>query len=153
MNSFKSLLSAVLISFSFITFAQPAACFNADFEDNSFTNWTGFYGTCCGINTPNQGFTNQHQIMVGPGTDPMVAACSNLSIVPPGGNYSAMVGDFTGTQAQASRLQYNFSITPQSNMIIVSYAVVLQDPGHSVTQQPRFEAQLYDGAGNPLPCT
>jgi hypothetical protein len=91
--------------------------------------------------------------MIGPGIDPMVAACGNLSIVPPGGNYSAMVGDLTGTGAQAARLQYNFSITPQSNMIIVSYAVVLQDPGHSVTQQPRFEAQLYDGAGNPLPCT
>ena len=153
MNPFKLLFTSILISFSFLSLAQQAACFNADFEDNSFTNWNGFYGSCCGINTPNQGFTNQHQIMVGPGTDPMVAACANLSIVPPGGNYSAMVGDFTGTGAQASRLQYNFSITPQSNMIIVSYAVVLQDPGHSVSQQPRFEAQLYDAAGNPLPCT
>ncbi|MCF8270031.1 MAG: gliding motility-associated C-terminal domain-containing protein [Crocinitomicaceae bacterium] len=153
MNPFKLLFTSILISFSFLSLAQQAACFNADFEDNSFTNWSGFYGSCCGINTPNQGFTNQHQIMVGPGNDPMVAACGNLSIVPPGGNYSAMVGDFTGTGAQASRLQYNFSITPQSNMIIVSYAVVLQDPGHSVSQQPRFEAQLYDAAGNPLPCT
>ena len=153
MNSFKLLLSSILISLSFLTFAQPAACFNADFEDNSFTNWNGFYGSCCSINTPNQGFTNQHQIMVGPGTDPMVAGCGNLSIVPPGGNFSAMVGDFTGTGAQASRLQYNFSITPQSNMIIVQYAVVLEDPGHGVAAQPRFEAQLYDAAGNPLPCT
>lgn len=153
MNSFKLLLTSILTSFSFVIFAQPAACFNADFEDNSFNNWTGFYGSCCGINTPNQGFTNQHQIMVGPGTDPMVAACGNLSITPPGENFSAMVGDFTGTGAQAARLQYNFTITPQSNMIIVKYAVVLEDPGHSVSQQPRFEAQLYDAAGNPLPCT
>lgn len=153
MNSFKLLLTSILTSFSFLIFAQPAACFNADFEDNSFNNWTGFYGSCCGINTPNQGFTNQHQIMVGPGTDPMVAACGNLSITPPGENFSAMVGDFTGTGAQAARLQYNFTITPQSNMIIVKYAVVLEDPGHSVSQQPRFEAQLYDAAGNPLPCT
>lgn len=153
MNSFKLLLSSILISLSFLTFAQPSACFNADFEDNSFTNWIGYYGTCCGINTPNQGFTNQHQIMVGPGTDPMVAACGNLSITPPGENFSAMVGDFTGTGAQAARLQYNFTITPQSNMIIVKYAVVLEDPGHGVADQPRFEAQLYDAAGNPLPCT
>ena len=153
MNPFKLLFTSILISFSFLSLAQQAACFNADFEDNSFTNWSGSYGSCCGINTPNQGFTNQHQIMVGPGTDPMVAACGNLSIVPPGGNYSAMVGDFTGTGAQASRLQYNFSITPQSNMIIVQYAVVLEDPGHGVAAQPRFEAQLYDAAGNPLPCT
>ena len=153
MNSFKLLLSSILISLSFLTFAQPAACFNADFEDNSFTNWTGYSGSCCGINTPNQGFTNQHQIMVGPGNDGMVAQCATLSIVPPGENFSAMVGDFTGTGAQASRLQYTFSITPQSNMIIVKYAVVLEDVGHGVSQQPRFEAQLYDAAGNPLPCT
>ena len=153
MNSFKLLLSTILISFSFLTFAQPSACFNADFEYNSFTNLIGYYGTCCGINTPNQGFTAQHQIMVGPGTDPMVAACGNLSITPPGENFSAMVGDFTGTGAQAARLQYNFTITPQSNMIIVKYAVVLEDPGHGVSAQPRFEAQLYDAAGNPLPCT
>ncbi len=153
MNSFKLLLSSILISLSFLTFAQPAACFNADFEDNSFTNWNGFSGTCCGINTPNQGFTNQHQIMVGPGNDAMVAQCATLSIVPPGENFSAMVGDYTGTGAQAARLQYSFSITPQSNMIIVKYAVVLEDPGHGVAAQPRFEAQLYDAAGTPLPCT
>jgi len=153
MNSFKLLLSSILISLSFLTFAQPAACFNADFEDNSFTNWLGYSGSCCGINTPNQGFTNQHQIMVGPGNDPMVANCATLSIVPPGENFSAMVGDFTGTGAQAARLQYSFSITPQSNMIIVKYAVVLEDPGHGVAAQPRFEAQLYDAAGTPLPCT
>lgn len=153
MNSFKLLLSSILISLSFLTFAQPAACFNADFEDNSFTNWNGFYGSCCAINTPNQGFTNQHQIMVGPGNDGMVAQCATLSIVPPGENFSAMVGDYTGTGAQAARLQYTFSITPQSNMIIVKYAVVLEDPGHGIASQPRFEAQLYDAAGNPLPCT
>lgn len=151
---FTHLLS-VLVIFGQIHFinAQSSPCFNADFEDNSFTNWTGYYGSCCAINTPNQGFTNQHQIMVGPGIDPMVAACANLSIVPPGGNFSAMVGDFTGTGAQASRIQYNFNVTPQSNMIIVNYAVVLQDPGHGVQSQPRFEAQLYDAVGNPLPCT
>jgi gliding motility-associated-like protein len=153
MNSFKLLLTSILTCISFLTFAQQSACFNSDFEDNSFTNWNGFYGSCCGINTPNQGFTNQHQIMVGPGIDPMIAGCGNLSIVPPGENFSAMVGDFTGTGAQASRLQYTFSITPQSNMIIVKYAVVLEDVGHGVSQQPRFEAQLYDAAGNPLPCT
>ncbi|MFN5734599.1 MAG: PKD domain-containing protein [Flavobacteriales bacterium] len=151
---FTHLLSVlVLFGQIHLTNAQSSPCFNADFEDNSFTNWTGYYGSCCAINTPNQGFTNQHQIMVGPGIDPVVAGCTNLSIVPPGANYSAMVGDGQGTGAQASRLQYNFTITPQSNMIVVSYAVVLEDPGHSVMQQPRFEAQLYDQAGNPLPCT
>lgn len=147
------LFSLLFLSLSFQSIAQSSPCFNADFADQSFTNWTAYWGSCCAINTPNVGVTTQHTIMVGPGIDPVVAGCTNLSIVPPGGNFSAMVGDGMGTGAQASRLQYNFTITPQSNMIVVSYAVVLEDPGHSVTQQPRFEAQLYDGAGNPLPCT
>lgn len=149
----KHLFSAIFISISSFSMAQ-SACFNADFESNSFTNWLGFYGTCCGINTPNPGIIpGQHEIMVGPGNDPAVAACTNLSIVAPGSNYSARVGDGTATGAQAARLQYVFNVTAQSNMIIFQYAVVLQDPGHSVTQQPRFEAQLFDAAGNPIPCT
>jgi len=153
MKLFKLLFVLLFLNLSFQSNAQSSPCFNADFADQSFTNWTAYWGSCCAINTPNVGVTTQHTIMVGPGIDPVVAGCTNLSIVPPGGNFSAMVGDGMGTGAQASRLQYNFTITPQSNMIVVSYAVVLEDPGHSVTQQPRFEAQLYDGAGNPLPCT
>lgn len=153
MKNMRLLLSAILSSITLVSMAQSSPCFNADFVDNSFTNWTGYYGSCCAINTPNMGFTTQHTVMVGPGFDPAVAACANLSIVPPGGNFSAMVGDAQGTGAQASRLQYNFTITPSSNMIIVNYAVVLEDPGHAVMSQPRFEAQLYDQAGNPLPCT
>jgi len=153
MKLMRFLSLSLLIIASGYSFSQSSPCFNANFEDNSFTNWTAFYGTCCAINTPNVGVTAQHTIMVGPGVDPVIAPCYNLSIVPPGGNFSARVGDGMGTGAQAARLQYNFSVTPQSNMIVVSYAVVLEDPGHSVTQQPRFEAQLYDASGNPLPCT
>jgi gliding motility-associated-like protein len=149
---FGSKLTLIFLVFFFFHNLGQSACFNADFEDNSFQNWTGYYGSCCGINTPNVGFTAQHTIMT-PGIDPVVQPCFNLSVVPPGANFSARVGDGTGTGAQAARLQYNFNITPQSNMIIVKYAVVLEDPLHSVSQQPRFEAQLYDSGGNPIPCT
>ncbi|NBV91226.1 MAG: hypothetical protein EBR91_03555 [Flavobacteriia bacterium] len=147
--------TALFILFSYLSVNAQSPCFNADFEDNSFTNWTGATGSCCPLNTSNPGLQigGNHQIMVGPGNDPAVAACTNLSIVAPGSNFSAMVGDGQGTGGQAARLQYTFNITPQSNMIIVQYAVVLQDAGHSVAQQPRFEAQLYDASGNPIPCT
>jgi gliding motility-associated-like protein len=133
-------------------FSQVSGCPNADFSQNSFLNWTGSTGSCCGINTPNIGIQpGQHDIMTG-GFDPAVG-CIQLPTVPPGAAFSARVGDGTGVNAQASRLQYNFTVTPTSNLIIVQYAVVLQDAGHSVMSQPRFEIQLYDQAGNPIPCT
>ena len=136
-------------------FSQVSGCPNADFSQNSFVNWSGAVGNCCGINTPTPtpgGIQpGQHQIMTG-GIDPAVT-CFALSTVPPGGTYSARVGDGQGTGAMAARIQYNFTVTPQSNLIIVQYAVVLENPGHSVMQQPRFEIQLFDQAGNPIPCT
>jgi len=147
-----------------ITVCVGSCCFNANFEDNSFNGWQGEIGQCCGINTFNTGqivggnsMTNQFSIVTGPGNDPV--ACANpstgqlLPLVYPGTNFSARVGDGTGTGAQAARLKYTFTISPQSNLIIVNYAVVLQDPGHNVMQQPRFEAQLYDQQGLPIPCT
>ena len=147
-----------------ITVCVGSCCFNADFEDNSFNGWQGEIGQCCGINTFNTGqivggnsMTNQFSIVTGPGNDP--TACANplngqpLPLVYPGTNFSAMVGDGTGTGAQAARLKYTFTISPQSNLIIVNYAAVLEDPFHSVMQQPRFEAQLYDQQGLPIPCT
>ena len=133
-------------------FAQVSGCPNADFSQNSFVNWTGATGSCCGINTPNIGIQpGQHEIMTG-GFDPAVG-CIQLPMVPPGAAFSARVGDGTGTGALAARLTYNFTVTPTSNLIIVQYAVVLQDAGHSVMSQPRFEIQLFDQAGNPIPCT
>ena len=147
-----------------ITVCVSSCCFNADFEDNSFSGWQGETGSCCGINTFNTGQivggvaqTNQFSIVTGPGNDPV--ACVNpstglpLTLVYPGTNFSAMVGDGTGTGSQAARLKYTFNISPQSNLIVVNYAAVLEDPNHSVSQQPRFEAQLYDANGIPIPCT
>lgn len=133
-------------------FSQVSGCPNADFSQSSFLNWTGSTGSCCGINTPNIGIQpGQHEIMTG-GFDPAVG-CIQLPMVPPGAAFSARVGDGQGTGAQAARLTYNFTVTPTSNLIIVQYAVVLQDAGHSVMSQPRFEIQLFDQLGNPIPCT
>jgi len=152
----KKILPLIICSILLLSqnqvFSQVSGCPNADFSQNSFVNWTGSTGSCCGINTPNIGIQpGQHQIMTG-GFDPMVN-CIQLPMVPPGAAFSARVGDGQGTGAQASRLQYNFTVTPTSNLIIVQYAVVLQDAGHSVMSQPRFEIQLYDQLGNPIPCT
>ncbi|MCC6599862.1 MAG: gliding motility-associated C-terminal domain-containing protein [Crocinitomicaceae bacterium] len=155
MKPFTTTLILVLVLFWICidTFGQqePSACPNADFESGSLSGWTGSTGYCCAINTPYQGIVSgQHTIMSGSGTDPY--ACIPITVVAPGSNFSVRLGN-SGTGSQAERLRYIFDVTPESTLIIYKYAVVLEDPGHDTYSQPRFEAQVLDPAGVPIPCT
>ncbi len=125
--------------------AQTSSCPNADFEENSFNGWTGTTGICCPINSITPGIVpGRHTIMTG-GTDPNTNGF--LSCVAPGGNFSVRLGnDLSGSEAE--QLRYSFLVTPQTQMFIYRYAVVLEDPGHPVADQPRFEIKVFDQNGN-----
>ena len=151
-----------LAFFSFISssfFSQSAGCTNSDFEQGNFTNWTGQTGLCCPINTPTNGLSTaamnandgvgRHVIMSN-GNDPNT--CNVVPRVSPGSIYSARLGN-SAVNNQAEKLRYQFTITPQSALIIYKYAVIMEDPGHTAADQPRFEARLIDQSGNDIPCT
>lgn len=128
-------------------------CPNSDFSMNDFTNWQGRTGTCCPINLPNVGIVaGRHTIMTGTGTDPNTG--NLLPVVAPGYTASARVGN-AGTGAQADGISYTINVAPDSSnaLFLYSYAVVLQDPGHTPAEQPRFEIQVRDQFGNVIPCT
>jgi gliding motility-associated-like protein len=156
----RHLLNILFFLLSTSLFSQTI-CENADFESGTFLNWQGQTGTCCAINTPNNGLniapvnsptnTGQHVIMTGNGIDPN--SCGQIPVVAPGSIYSARLGnDQSGYGAE--RLRYTFSITPGNTLIIYKYAVILENPpGHSASEQPRFEAKLLDQNGNVIPCT
>jgi gliding motility-associated-like protein len=56
------------------------------------------------------------------------------------------------TGAQAEKVRYYFHVPPIAHYILIyRYAIVLQDPGHPVSQQPRFEVNLYDSVSG-VPC-
>lgn len=122
--------------------AQQSTCTNADFEQGNFTDWQGQIGNCCPIDTFTQGiFPDQHTIVTGAGTDPNT--CDNLTIVAPGGVFSARLGnDQTG--AKAEKLSYTLNVTAATSLFIYKYAVVLQDPGHTPDEQPRFDVRVVD---------
>jgi gliding motility-associated-like protein len=154
--------SIAILSLTFIVnnaFSQNVACTNSDFEQGNFTNWTGQTGTCCPINTPTNGLstaamnanhgTGRHVIMSN-GTD--ANTCNQVPRVAPGSIYSARLGN-SSTGRQAEKLRYQFTITPQSTLIIYKYAVIMEDPGHTPDEQPRFEARLIDQNGADIPCT
>lgn len=123
-----------------------ASCTNIDFEMGNFTGWTGNTGYCCPVVTPNNGIvTGRHTIMSGPGFDPNT--CGTVPVVyPGGGTYSARLGN-DGSSSQAERLTYTFLVSPNSSLFIYRYAVVLEDPAHNPTEQPRFEIKVLNSLG------
>jgi len=126
-----------------------AQCPNANFEFGNFTNWTGKRGTCCPINLPFSGIFPGRQTIVSSGFDPNT--CGNLNTVYEG-NFSARLGN-NQNNARAEGLYYTFTVSPSTTLIQYAYAVVLQDPGHSDGDQPRFQSRVRLANGTVIPCT
>lgn len=147
-------LLAIAVFFSLPTYlSAQSTCPNSDFSMGNFTNWQGRTGTCCPLNLPNVGIVaGRHTIMTGAGTDPNTGG--GLPVVPPGYTASARIGN-PGTGAQGDGIQYTFTVAPDSSnaLFLYSYAVVLEDPGHTPAQQPRFELAVRDQFGSIIPCT
>ena len=126
------------------------ACTNIDFENGNMNGWslsTGFNplfnaSGCC----PTAG--GAQTIMSGTGVDP----CGGFPVVCPGGLFSVMLGN-NGTGGIADRMEQTFSVTPANSNFTYKYAVVFQDPGHAVADQPAFMVQMLDSNGVAIPCT
>lgn len=154
-----------------------AQCTNADFENGNLSGWTGtwseaicsgtiFFGQCFGgsgwiINNYdglNQGPDNQMpnatpqstHVITTSGYDPIVGN-NILPMVNPGGNYSARLGNAQG-YGMGESLTYTFIVTEENANFTYSYAVVLNDGGHSAKEQPFFKIRMTDSNGDPIDC-
>src|SRR5690606_40613272 len=87
--------------------------------------------------------------MTGAGTDPNTDGA--VSVVAPGGSYSARLG-IQGTGAQAEQLIYSLEVDETNSLFVYRYAVILEDPSHSPAEQPRFEIRVFDENGDSDPC-
>ena len=67
---------------------------------------------------------------------------NNLRTVPPGHTSSIRLGNWsTGSQAEA--IMYTLMVdTAVSDLMLLNYAAVLQDPSHSAEEQPRFRLEI-----------
>ena len=128
---------------------QTSHCPNADFEFNNFTNWQGYTGTFPQLpNVPTPGIVpGRHTILAAPqGIDPNT--CGGLQISPAFvGGYVCRLGN-SSTGAQTERLVYTMVVDNQNALFAYRYAVVLQDPGHPIADQPQFRIQVTDSLGN-----
>jgi gliding motility-associated-like protein len=128
------------------TFKCPT---NIDFEIGNLSIWKPSTGKCCPIVSNTAGAVGgRHTIISGTGTD----AFGGFPIMPNGGgNFVLKLGN-TNTGAEAEKMSYHIRIPSGINDygLIYRYAVVFQNPGHSKSEQPRFEVKTYDSATNKL---
>lgn len=151
--------SASLVNRSPIPFGPGRApgqpCQNMDFETQSLTAWTGSYGSSCdpvaiaGFNNLgiNSG-TGQHTIMTA-GVDPNVGV---IPCVMPGGSASLRLGDPGFGGNWAARISQVFMVQPGNPFFTYNYAVVLQDAGHVLAEQPYFRIRMFNSSGGLIDC-
>ena len=125
-------------------------CTNIDFESGTMAGWvrsTGFNPLanvtgCC----PNP---NGDQTIMTGGNDPFGGF---PRVWPGGGSFSLRLGSTT-TGGIADRISQTFFVTPANANFTYRYAVVLNDPNHTLAEQPKFTSEIIDTLGNPIVCT
>jgi gliding motility-associated-like protein len=149
---FKKLLCFVLLIL--MRFASIAQCpGNIDFEYGNFQGWEckiGEVNSNANYNQVNWSSISafpdfDRQELYGPGDTTRDQYGGFYRHCPNSSGYSVRLGnDNTGKEAEG--LSYTFTI-PANNTkfaLVYYYAIVLQDPGHNESQQPRFRARVVD---------
>lgn len=134
-------------NYSTVNAQQSTYCPNADFEMGDFTNWIGYTGIFDSLpNVPNLGIVpGRHTIISAPALD--VFTCSNLQVLPAvAGNYVCRLGNSL-VGAETERIVYPLDVDSNNALFVYRYAVVLEDPGHSPADQPRFQVRVLDSLG------
>lgn len=139
----KNSLFLVIIFLITNVVSSQEGCNNLDFENGNFNGWQGeigYWGTPGNFSYP--GIIKEIQtIMTGKEVDPNT--CGNITVVAPGGSFSARLGNsIPGNKTQT--LSYSLNITEANSLFVYKYAVVLQDPGHSIDKQPYFKVNVYN---------
>lgn len=152
-NFFYLLLSRV----GFVCLLIPLNCLdsfsqcpaNIDFEDGTFKGWTCWTGDVKMVNNQNVVTLNstlrpvedRHEIIF-PGTATDLYG-KFLKNCPNGSGSSIRLGN-DKNQAEAEAVSYQFTIPAGQNefSLIYYYAVVFQDPGHLIAEQPKLEIEI-----------
>jgi gliding motility-associated-like protein len=151
MNRLFKFLFTILVFAGSGVYAQCPE--NIGFEDGKFTNWEAFEGDVLPNGTISVNSTqpsyNRHTIESG-GVD---RYGSFPTVSPNGSKYSVRLGN-DGVIHQAERLSYTFTVPNvlQYNLVL-SYAVVFQNPNHPDFEQPRFRVTVFNLTDNePVDC-
>lgn len=165
---------SILLCLPFVKTNAQSICNNQDFEDTTFFNWVGATGNTPGsflmantswvngiVTSGPNAFTNDvnnqmtlitqnyvDSIAIDPATS--LPDTQMTSLAPNGGVVSVRLGN-CNVGAQCERLKFQFLVTFQRNYQY-QFATVMEDPGHVYDGQPYFMVNIWDQAGNLLPC-
>ena len=138
------------------TYGAGQPCNNSDFETGDCTGWEPIAGSVTGAapySFNSAGATtcgaSAHHVIVTGGTDPNGGF---PMVFPGGGGTSLMIGDAMGTGNGAAKIRQTFLVDAGSAAFSYSYAVVLNDAGHTTSEQPYFKVNMFDAGGNPIVC-
>ena len=72
-----------------------------------------------------------------------------LKTVPPGNIASVRLGNWN-TGAEAESVTYDYTVDSLSVLMLLKYAVVMEDPSHDHAEQPKFMLEVFDSNDNPI---
>ena len=76
--------------------------------------------------------------------------CNQLALIPEGELASVRLGNWdTGAEAESVSYTYVADVD-NAAILLLKYAVVLEDPGHKSVEQPRFRLEIFDEYGDLL---
>lgn len=114
-----------------------------------FTNLTGS-GVTCQYGDFQNPFQNtgiavgRHTVITQQGSD--MHTGHQLPFLPPGESAVVKLGnEQVGKQAEA--VTYQFTVNPDYAILLLKFAVVLEDPGHPAPAQPRFVVRVLNSTG------
>lgn len=136
------------------SFASHAQCI--DFTNLNSPYVTAYYGT---YNNPrahtgvvdygSNSISSRHTVNTN--TSQYDARTNNqLRVIPQGYTASVRLGNW-GVNCQAESIVYDYTVdTSEFDMLILKYAVVLEDPDHFSSIQPKFQFQVTDSIGGAI---
>ena len=139
----KSILCIML--WGLLALTAHAQC--PDFTDLNSSAVTGYYGHIYDT-VMNIGIVpGRHTLITQQGTDPHTGG--QLPLLPNGENVVVRLGN-SAVGAETESLVYTFTVDPDYPILLLKYAVVLEDPHHIEIEQPRFLIQMLDANGELL---
>ena len=156
-NLLVEMVMGTLLMFPVVVWSQ---CPNLNFSYGNLSNWQCYHGSCAGQNyqvSPSARIPGRIDIMSKAQLEQSGKLydeyCNKLKKVPESYSFSCRVGnDSTGSQVDG--IEYEMLVDSNNSLLILSYAWVMENPGHSLADQPQYKMTLKDSLGNVLntPC-
>lgn len=89
----------------------------------------------------------RHTLITEAGTD--IITDNSLNVLPEGETWSVKLGN-EQVGAEGEGITYQFIPDEENPILLVRYAIVLEDPGHKTEAQPYFSVSITDADGVPL---